>query len=202
MAVATLSILEQQRSRSSRAESGTATGRVLRALTTTITLGVSAVMLSAAGILFFLHVSVQPVLTGSMRPTYAPGWAIVSRAIPVSQIRPGMVVIFVPPHRSASYAHRVVSVSGSPDQPVITTKGDANPAADPWHARISAHSIQEVVWGVPWLGNAMVAMHGGGLRIVLIVTAGLFIAITGAQVILRTPRRRVSAPAWSSRGGE
>jgi signal peptidase len=195
MAVAWPTVLEHQRHRSRRAELGAATGRAWRVLTTAATLGVSAVLLTAAGLLFFLHVSVQPVLTGSMRPTYAPGWAIVSRAIPVSQIRPGMVVIFVPPGKSASYAHRVVSVSGSPDQPVITTKGDANPAADPWHARISAHSIQQVVWGVPWLGNAMVAMHGGGLRIMLIVTAGLFVAITGVQVILRTPRRRASVPA-------
>ena len=156
-------------------------------MATCVTLAVAAMLFAATALLFFLHVSVQPVLTGSMRPTYAPGWAIVSRAIPVSAIRPGMVVIFVPPGKSASYAHRVMSVSGSPEQPVITTKGDANPAADPWHARISAHSIQQVVGGVPWLGNAMVAMHGGGLRIVLIVTAGLFVAISGTQVILRTP---------------
>jgi signal peptidase I len=86
-------------------------------------------------------------------------------------------------------------VSADPGSLQITTKGDANPAADPWHARIKAQSIQEVVFGVPWLGNAMVAMHGDGLRILLIVTAGLFVAITGAQVIVRAPRHRASAPA-------
>jgi len=167
--------------------------RIWRAAGTVLVLGSSALLFAAAGLLFFLHVSVQPVLTGSMRPTYAPGAALVSRAIPVSRIRPGMVVIFVPPGKTVSYAHRVVSVSGSPDHPVITTKGDANPAPDPWHARIDAPSIQQVVFGVPLAGNAMVAMHGNAVRVLMVVSAGLFVAVTGAQVILRQPPRRVAA---------
>ena len=108
-----------------------------------------------------------------------------------------MVVIFVPPGKSASYAHRVLTVTGSPTHPVLTTKGDANPAADPWRARINAPSIQEVEFGVPWLGDAMVDLHDAGLRAVVIVTAGIFIAATGVKLIVCAPGPRAAAPARS-----
>jgi signal peptidase len=172
-------------------------GRAWRVLTAVLTLGLSAVLLGSAALLFFFHLSVQPVLTGSMRPTFVPGSAVISRAIPVSDIRPGMIVIFVPPGHSASFAHRVVTVSGTEGDRIVTTKGDANPAADPWHARISAPRIQQVIGSVPVLGTVMVTMHGGALRVIVLGTAGLFIAITGTRAILRTPSRPVSVPARS-----
>jgi signal peptidase len=143
----------------------------------------SGVLFTAAGLLFFLHLSVQPVLTGSMRPTFGPGWVVISRSIPVSTVRPGMVVIFVPPAESASYAHRVVTVSGTPEHPVLTTKGDANPAPDIWHARLTKPRIQEVVAALPWLGTEMTWVKGHGLSTIVLVFAGLFIAITGARAI-------------------
>jgi signal peptidase len=164
-----------------------ATARTGRVLATVITIVVSAVLITAAGLLFFLHLSVEPVLTGSMRPTFDPGSVLISRTIPVQDIKPGMIVIFVPPGHAASYAHRVLTVQGSPDHPVLTTKGDANPGVDPWHARINARTIQQVVWSLPWLGRVMVAMHGPTLSALLIVLAGVFIAITGARAI-RQPR--------------
>lgn len=172
-------------------------GRAWLTVTTVLTLALSALLLGAAALLFFFHLSVQPVLTGSMRPTFAPGSAVVSRSIPVGAIRPGMVVIFVPPGKSASFAHRVVTVSGPAGDRIITTKGDANPSSDPWRARIAAPSIQQVVWSVPAVGKVMVAMHGEGLRIALLSLAGLFVAISGVRAILRMPRHRLSAPARS-----
>jgi signal peptidase I len=161
---------------------------------------VSLALLGTAGLLFFLHLSVQPVLTGSMRPTFGPGSVVVSRAIPVQAIRPGMVVIFVPPGDSASYAHRVVSVSGSRSHPVLVTKGDANPGPDPWHARIDAPSIQEVVFAVPDLGRLMVAAKGPVAVAGLILLAGLLVGLTGVRSILGTRERRsarASRPAPS-----
>lgn len=145
----------------------------------------SGVLFTAAGLLFFLHLSVQPVLTGSMRPTFGPGWVVISRSIPVSAVRPGMVVIFVPPGESASYAHRVVTVSGTSEHPVLTTKGDANPAPDIRHARLIKPRIQEVVAALPWLGRAMTWVKGQELGTILLVVAGLSIAITGARAISR-----------------
>jgi len=66
--------------------------RVGNAITTVVTLLLSGTLFVAAGLLFFMHLSIQPVLTGSMRPTYGPGWAIVSRSIPITSVRLGMIV--------------------------------------------------------------------------------------------------------------
>jgi len=197
MAVALPTVLERTRGTARNGGVRVALGRAGRVLATVLTLAVSAALVAAAALLFFFHLSVQPVLTGSMRPAFSPGDAVISRTIPVSEIRPGMIVIFVPPGRSASFAHRVLTVSGPTGDRVITTKGDANPAADPWHARIAAPAIQQVVGSVAGLGNVMVAVHGGALRIVLVGSAGLFIAVTGARAILRAPRRPLATPARS-----
>ena len=83
-----------------------------------------------------LHLAIQPVLSGSMRPTFSPGAVVITRSIPTSSIRPGDIILFVPPGDTSQYAHRVTSVSGPAGRPVITTKGDANPAPDGWHAQI------------------------------------------------------------------
>lgn len=45
---------------------------------------VSGALTARAVAVFPLHLSIRPVLSGSMRPTYAPGWAIVTRPTPTS----------------------------------------------------------------------------------------------------------------------
>jgi signal peptidase len=162
--------------------------------TTAATLLVSLLLFAAAGALFFIHLSIQPVLTGSMRPTYGPGWAVVSRSIPTTSVRPGMIVIFVPPGHASSYAHRVQTVKATDDGTVLTTKGDANQGVDPWHAVIKSTRIQQVVCAVPGFGQVMVWAKGPGMTVVLIVIAGLFVAVTGAKSIAkaRSPKQHRS----------
>src|SRR5664280_1929308 len=86
---------------------------------------------------FTLHLGVRPVLTGSMRPDYGPGAVLLTRQVPLAAVHPGMIVLFVPPGDHAEYAHRITSVTGPASAPIITTKGDANEVADPWHARLT-----------------------------------------------------------------
>src|SRR3954470_15892571 len=59
------------------------------------------------------HVRVSPVLTGSMRPAYAPGDVIITRVVDVHSLRPGDIAVFVPPGESAAFAHRVTSVTAA-----------------------------------------------------------------------------------------
>jgi signal peptidase I len=140
----------------------------------------------AAAVLWF-HLSARPVLSGSMRPTFAPGSVIVTRSLPVSRVRPGDIIMFTPPGWSASVAHRVVSVSGPADHPVITTKGDANPVKDPWHARLEGSTVPEVVGSVPWVGWAMTDVVHHWLRAFLIALVGLGVGVPGVRAILRSP---------------
>lgn len=140
---------------------------------------------SLAAAVFLLHLGVRPVLSGSMRPTYGPGWAIITRPIPVSGVRPGDIVVFTPPGEQAPFAHRVTSVSGGPAHPVITTKGDANPGPDPWHARLEGSTVPEVVGEVPWLGYLMVALERQWLHVLLVGVLGTAMCVVGTRAILR-----------------
>ncbi len=159
----------------------------------------SVLMLAAAGLCcglaaatFTLHLGIRPVLTGSMRPTYGPGALLVTKAVPARDVRPGMIVVFTPPGDHAQFAHRVTSVTGPASQPVITTKGDANPAPDPWHTQLTSASVPEVVAEIPWVGRVLVGMHGG-LQIALIIMGGLGAAVAGSRWILSPRPRTVTA---------
>jgi signal peptidase I len=146
---------------------------------------VSGALTAGAVAVFSLHLSIRPVLSGSMRPTYAPGWAIVTRPTPTSQVRPGEIIVFTPPGSSAQYAHLVVSVSGPAGHPVITTKGDANRTADPWHLRLHGSTVPTVVAKVPWLGWVMVDFENRWGRVLLIGVLGLGACFGGTRAILR-----------------
>jgi signal peptidase len=140
-----------------------------------------------------LHLSVRPVLTGSMRPTYGPGAILVTKPVSVTDLHRGMIVVFVPPGEHVEFAHRITSVSGSPSAPVITTKGDANKAPDPWRAQLTTATVSEVIATVPWVGRLMVGLRGP-LQLVLVVLGGLCVAVSGTRWILR-PRRLVRPSA-------
>jgi signal peptidase I len=163
-----------------------------------VTIVISLLFTSTALAVFFLHLSVHPVLTGSMRPTFGPGWAIVTKQIPVSQVRPGDIVLFKPPGEAAQYAHRVVTVADSSGHPVITTKGDANRAPDIWHARLNGSTVPEVVGEVPGLGTVMVDVRDQWTHAVAVVFLGIAFCILGTRAILggsgSRPARRRSRP--------
>lgn len=88
------------------------------------------------------------------------------------------------------FAHRITSVTGSPSHPVITTKGDANPAPDPWHAELTSATVPEVVASVPWAGRLLIGMRGS-MQLFLIVVGGLMAVVAGTHWILR-PRARTA----------
>ena len=140
-----------------------------------------------------LHLGVRAVLTGSMRPDYGPGSVLLTQRIPASAVKTGMVVLFVPPGKHSEYAHRVTSVTGLKTSPIITTKGDANTAADPWHARLVTPFANQVIGSLPGVGRVIVAVRGTG-QILLAVVGGIVAIWAGTRWILsprRTSRRHV-----------
>ena len=154
--------------------------------------GASLVLLASAAVtigVFTLHLGIRPVLTGSMRPDYGPGAVLFTRQVPLQSVHPGMIVLFVPPGEHAEYAHRITSVTGPATAPVVTTKGDANKAADPWHARLTAPEVTEVIGSLPGIGRLMVAMRGTG-QIVLALLGGLVAAWAALRWALTTSSRQ------------
>jgi signal peptidase I len=97
------------------------------------------------------------IVTGSMRPTLAPGDLVIVSPERASAIRPGEVITFAHPRRREStLTHRVVEVrSGPPVAPgwlAVTTKGDANPAPERWTIRADG-TVGRVRVHVPWVGE-------------------------------------------------
>lgn len=112
------------------------------------------------------------VLSGSMDPAIPRG----SVAILVPQ-RPeslgvGQVVTYNAPLEGAPVVtHRVLSIDEPGTHPVITTKGDANAAADPWRARVEDPVVWRARWSIPYLGYAIHALRAPLLRMLLVYAA-------------------------------
>jgi signal peptidase len=128
----------------------------------------AGVAVLAAGIGFrAADFHVQTVLSGSMRPTVSPGDLAITQGVPMSSLRAGDVIVFTPPTETQSVLHRIASREGN----VITTKGDANSVADPWHATLTGATGYRLVLVVPYLGWL------SELRSAALVAAGLIVAL-------------------------
>jgi signal peptidase len=157
-----------------------------------VTLALSAVL---AVSVVTLHLGMRAVLTGSMRPDYGPGAVLLTKRVPVATIKPGMIVLFVPPGEHSDYAHRITSVTGPQNAPIITTKGDANKGVDPWHAKLVTPYVNQVIGSLPGVGRVIVAIRGTG-QIVLAALGGIVAAWAGSKWVFspqRTSRRRTPA---------
>jgi len=156
----------------------TATG----ALLVLALVGLAAVVAGRAA-----HLSVAPVLSGSMRPAFAPGDLIVTRTVDVRNLRVGQVPVFVPPGQSAPYAHRIVSLKGDPAHPVLRTKGDANPTADAWVSRLATPTVPVVVGHLPYAGRLLAVGRTPHTRALVILLVGLCTTGLAVRLILTTP---------------
>ena len=165
---------------------------VLKIGAASVVLALSALM---AVSVMTMHLGVRAVLTGSMRPDYGPGAVLLTQQVPTASVKPGMIVLFVPPGEHVEYAHRITSVTGTKNAPVITTKGDANKVGDPWHAKLVAPTVDRVVGSVPTIGRVLVFLRGSG-QILLALTGGLLAAWGVARWTFRprrAPGRRTTA---------
>jgi signal peptidase len=119
------------------------------------------------------------MLTGSMAPGIEPGDVVVDTSEPVSAVAVGQIITYhipVEDHRVES--HRVVWMGhDSTGHVLIKTKGDANPIADPWTARLGDGPVWRVRGVVPLAGKAIRT-----LREPLVHTA-LMLVLPGVLVI-------------------
>lgn len=136
------------------------------------------------------------VLTGSMRPTLAPGDVAVVRGVTAdqvcSQVSVGQIITYLPtPGSPDLITHRVValSVGDYPDGATcqITTQGDANSAVDD---PVSPAQVRGVLmYGVPKVG--LVRGWVGEHTQTVIIAAALAAIAYGLWTALRRPRTRV-----------
>ena len=154
---------------------------------------ITAVLLAAGVIVLALGITVRvadlriaTVLSGSMRPTISPGDLVVTAPVPVSSLRVGDVITFVPPTGTQVLIHRISSMEGA----VVTTRGDANNADDPWHVTLAGSTSYRLVAVVPFVGwlteLQRPALLLAGLLVGLVVLVELWKGVRGRFLKSRT----------------
>jgi signal peptidase len=169
-----------------------------RALQWTLAGLVIGIAVALAFARFGLHMTASSVLTGSMRPSFAPGDAVITRPTAVTSVHPGMVILATPQGSTTPYAHRVIAVKRDGGQVLVQTQGDANQGPDAWRdvyaptARVSV-----VVSSVPKLGFVLETLHGRTTQRGVVpvgIAGGLLTFVMCAFILLAgTTRKRVSA---------
>ena len=92
-----------------------------------------ATMLLGIGLfVVFLHLALQPVLSGSMRPGIEPGDMAVTAPVAMSSLVVGDVIAYFPPGEKVAVLHRIVELGREDGRTWVVTKGDANPTPDAW----------------------------------------------------------------------
>jgi signal peptidase I len=161
------------------------TGLVVKVLAYGLALAVvAAVVLQLTGLYKF-----TPVLTGSMTPDIPKGALVVSEKVDGKDVRNGDVVLFVPPDPftppdGRPVVHRVVSVEPRDGGAVeVRTKGDANPAEDPWTADLTKGETRRSVASVPYVGSVLLFFGSAGG---LITLAGLALCVFAVNLLRRS----------------
>ena len=111
---------------------------------------------------------VMVVPSRSMVPTLNVGDIVFVRGVDPSTITVGTVIIFQSPSGSIDIIHRVIGIEKMGDTLYFQTKGDNNPAPDPWSPGVPEQNVKGVLVGrIPYIGYVTLALQGP-LGIVLI----------------------------------
>jgi signal peptidase len=111
---------------------------------------------------FVFDITLIMFKTGSMSPTIPAGSLSLVREIPATEVKVGDVVTVDRP-AALPITHRVTSVADGPTstERIITMKGDANEAEDPFPYAVNTvrtvlASVPNLAYGVVWLSNPWV----------------------------------------------
>lgn len=130
---------------------------------------------------------------GSMTGTYNLGSIVFDEVVPVSDLKVGDVITYLPPADSNIdnlVTHRIVSIKGD----TYRTKGDANADVDPWTFRLVAPTQPRVVASVPYVGWVLLGLQSRHVRMLAIgVPAALIALLSLVQFVRALRRERVAA---------
>jgi signal peptidase I len=130
---------------------------------------------------------------GSMTGTIDRGSVVYARLAPLSSLRSGDVVTFVPPGLSAPVTHRIVGISVQEGQRVFRTKGDANAVADPWAVTFPRPVLARYAFHIPYAGYLLALLSIRSVRMVLIGLPAVVIAISLLWSLWRTAGEELRA---------
>jgi signal peptidase len=121
------------------------------------------------------------IVSGSMSGTYDRGSLVFDEVVPVGALRVGDVITYRPPAEAGvdhPITHRIAEiVHDRTGSTVYRTRGDANPAADPWTFTLPGSRQARVKAGVPYAGFALAALSRKDVRVGLIALPAALIAL-------------------------
>jgi signal peptidase I len=128
------------------------------------------------------------VLSGSMKPTFAPGDMVIVTPEPLRDLRVGQIISYrIPVGDRHVQSHRVIKILRRGAQPLVKTKGDANNTADPWTAELHGKTIWRVRGVLPKLGWAVFWLRSPLMHSLTVLLAPLLLALLGVLQIWRRP---------------
>lgn len=143
---------------------------------------------------------------GSMSGTFERGALVFEREVPVSDLRAGDVITYLPPADSGVtelVTHRILSVTedaSAPNGLVFQTKGDANASADPWTFTLAAATQPRVEGWAPTLGWVFIALSMPFVRMLAIGIPAAVIALMYLRDVVRALRPTGSPDAVVATG--
>jgi signal peptidase len=165
-------------------------------------------LLIAAGIAFGTFLVVPGVLgweryvivSGSMTGTYDRGSLVFDEVVATTSLKVGDVITYKPPADAGPkglVTHRLVKIFRDPKSGarVYRTKGDANPAADPWRFYLTDKQVARVVTGVPDAGFVLAALAQRDARMLIVGFPALLIAFFALAGLWRDAGREARAQA-------
>src|SRR5262249_23131538 len=128
------------------------------------------------------------VLSGSMRPAFAPGDMVVVTPEPVNAGRVGQVISYrIPVRHHHVQSHRLIAVLRRNGQVSVRTKGDANAADYPWTATLHGTTVWRVRSVLPKLGWIVFWLRTPLVHRLTLFLAPLLLALLAVLQIWRRP---------------
>src|SRR4051812_7892452 len=122
------------------------------------------------------------ITSGSMTGTYDRGSLVYDRVVPTASLKVGDVITYDPPAGSGPaglVTHRIHSIQRQPDgRRVFRTKGDFNPAPDPWTFTLQNRTQAKAAFHLPYVGFALAALSERNLRMLIIGVPALLVALS------------------------
>lgn len=146
--------------------------------------------------LFFVAIRVAGLATfvvtgGSMEPTVHKGSLVIDEAVSPAALKLGDQITFE--NHGQLVTHRVVGLDGSPDALLFTTKGDANPVADPEPVSFPGQ-VGRVKMAVPAIGYAVAWLQYVWRLGATLVAALIFFACAALTLLRRDRPAQTATP--------
>jgi signal peptidase len=168
--------------------------RTTARVTTALLAGAVVTLVAAYAVLLAIGFRPVAVYSGSMRPTLGVGSLAVDRVVPASSVRVGDVITFNDPYtKGRLVTHRVAQIVPTKRGLAYRTKGDGNPARDPWAIRLNDR-VGRVAFHVPLAGYLLYYAHTREIRgLLLILVAGFVLIGLLRWIWRREPARPAEA---------